>query len=136
MATQPEPDERSEKDAATHAYEGLDRVVHEKARLGILTALLNRTDGVTFVELRQLCSLTDGNLNRHLAVLQGAGFVSVEKTKGRRREHGRVRTAVSLTKHGRAEFLTYLDELERVVRDARAAARSAPDSASGGLAPA
>jgi DNA-binding MarR family transcriptional regulator len=145
MATRPDPDTpRREQAPAAHAYDGLDRVLHEKARLGILTALLTRTDGVSFVELRRLCSLTDGNLNRHLAVLQDAGFVGVQKSKPRspeRRRGGagegaRVRTAVSLTPRGRRAFLAYLDELERVVRDARAAVRTEPDSPSSGWAPA
>ena len=120
---------------AVHAYEGLNRILHEKARLGLLTALLTRGDGASFVELKQLCSLTDGNLNRHLAVLQDAGFVAVQKTKadpvagesgGKAKR--RVQTNVRLTTLGRQTFLAYLDELERVIRDARTAARPATDS--------
>ena len=42
-----------------YAYEGLDRIMHEKARLGILTTLLARPEGALFRELKQLCSLTD-----------------------------------------------------------------------------
>ena len=55
-----------------YAYQGLDRVLHEKARLGILTALVARKQGATFVELKRLCALTDGNLARHLQTLQDA----------------------------------------------------------------
>jgi len=54
------------------AYDGLDRVLHEKARLGILTSLVAHPDGLKFGELRGLCSLTDGNLSRHLDVLRDA----------------------------------------------------------------
>jgi DNA-binding MarR family transcriptional regulator len=67
------------------AYEGLERVIHEKARLGILTSLLAHPAGLAFTELRDLCSLTDGNLNRHLKVLVEAGLVVIEKlTHGNR----------------------------------------------------
>lgn len=96
------------------AYEGLDRVLHEKARLGLLVSLTTQRDGLTFGELKQLCSLTDGNLNRHLEVLAEEGLVSVSKSfKGRRPE-----TRVRMTDTGRQRFLAYLAELERVVRDA------------------
>jgi len=54
------------------AYDGLDRVLHEKARLGILTSLVAHPEGLKFGELRGLCSLTDGNLSRHLDVLRDA----------------------------------------------------------------
>ena len=52
------------------AYEGLDRVIHERARLSVLTSLITHPKGLTFGELKQLCALTDGNLNRHLRVLE------------------------------------------------------------------
>ncbi|MFO1053313.1 MAG: transcriptional regulator [Planctomycetota bacterium] len=102
---------------APHDYVGLDRVLHEKARLGILIALLNRKDGIAFPELRTLCELTDGNLSRHLTVLQEAGIVDVEKSN----EGPRPKTTVRLSKTGRKQFLAYLEELERVLRDARGA---------------
>ena len=50
------------------AYEGLERVLHEKARLGIMTSLVTRPEGLLFSELKHLCALTDGNLSRHLEV--------------------------------------------------------------------
>ena len=52
------------------AYEGLDRVLHEKARLGIMTSLVGRPEGLIFADLKRLCALTDGNLSRHLDVLR------------------------------------------------------------------
>jgi DNA-binding MarR family transcriptional regulator len=110
---------------AAHDYAGLDRVMHEKARLSILIALLPRADGALFPELRQLCALTDGNLNRHLAVLHEAGLTEVWKQNAGPRS----KTRIQLTSRGRREFLAYLEELERVIRDAR----EAPDA---GLAPA
>src|SRR5947209_20419189 len=61
------------------AYEGLDRVIHEKARLSIVTSLATHPKGLPFNDLKGLCSLTDGNLSRHLQVLQEAGLVEVLK---------------------------------------------------------
>jgi len=109
------------------AYEGLDRVLHEKARLGIMTSLVTRAEGAVFNELKRLCALTDGNLSRHLDVLQEAGLV--EAWRGS--EGGRPQTLYRLTPEGRARFVSYLEELEQVVRDAlpKAARRAdrAPD---------
>ncbi len=112
------------------AYEGLDRVLHEKARLGILVSLSARPDGLVFGELKQLCALTDGNLNRHLNALTEAGLVVVEKSFAGKRPQ----TRVTLTGEGRRRFLDYLAELEKVLRDAQPAADAAPGEA--GLAPA
>ena len=61
------------------AYEGLDRVLHEKARLGIMTSLVTKPDGLLFGELKRLCALTDGNLSRHLDVLHQAALVEIWK---------------------------------------------------------
>ena len=61
------------------AYEGLDRVLHEKARLGIMTSLVTKPEGLLFGELKRLCALTDGNLSRHLDVLHEAGLVEIWK---------------------------------------------------------
>lgn len=59
------------------AYAGLDRVFHEKGRLGIVSSLAAQADGLTFSELEGLCALTDGNLSRHLQVLEEAGYVEI-----------------------------------------------------------
>lgn len=99
------------------AYEGLDRILHEKARLGILTSLSTRPEGLLFGDLRRLCALTDGNLNRHLEVLQEAGLVEIWK----RFEGKRPQTLVRLSREGRRRFLEYLGELEKVLKDAKKA---------------
>ncbi len=124
----------SERDAGQFAYEGLDRVIHERARLGVLTSLVAHPRGLAFAELRRLCQLTDGNLNRHLSVLQEAGLVEVSKTL----EPGRPQTLCRITDEGRARYLDYLAVLEQVVRDAAAAMRASDPFAPpfGGLAPA
>jgi DNA-binding MarR family transcriptional regulator len=96
------------------AYEGLDRVLHEKARLGIMTSLVTKPDGLLFGELKRLCALTDGNLSRHLDVLHQAGLVEIWKGF----ENRRPQTLCRLSPEGRQRFLAYLEELEQVVRDA------------------
>src|SRR6201990_2846635 len=109
---------KSTTSSAPFAYEGLARVIHEKARLGLLTPLMAHPRGLAFADLKQLCGLTDGNLSRHLQVLQEAGLVEV--TKGY--EGNRPPTSCRLTKAGRRRFLDYLAVLERLVRDAAKAA--------------
>jgi DNA-binding MarR family transcriptional regulator len=97
-----------------YAYDGLDRVIHEKARLGILTSLLTHPDGLLFGDLKGLCALTDGNLSRHLQILQDAGLVEVWKGfKGKRPQ-----TLCRITAAGRARFREYLTVLEHVIADA------------------
>ena len=96
------------------AYEGLERALHEKARLGIMTSLVMRPEGLLFSDLKRLCSLTDGNLSRHLDVLKEAGLVEVWKGFDNRRPQ----TLVRLSPDGRHRFLSYLEELEHVIRDA------------------
>ena len=59
------------KNSGRFAYDGLDRVIHEKARLSVLTSLVAHPKGLVFGDLKQLCALTDGNLSRHLQVLRG-----------------------------------------------------------------
>lgn len=105
-----------------YSYEGLDRVIHERARLSVLTSLVTRPEGLVFADLKQLCGLTDGNLSRHLQVLQEAGLVEVSKGYAQNRPQ----TVCRLTPGGRRRFLDYLAVLEQVVRDAATAADEAP----------
>jgi DNA-binding transcriptional ArsR family regulator len=119
--------ENDAEGAGRFAYEGLDRVLHEKARLGILTALVTHPGGLSFSELARLCDLTDGNLSRHLDVLAEAGLVKI--TKGF--EGRRPLTTCALTATGRKRFREYLAQLEQILRDAAAqegAAGTAPKS--------
>ena len=112
----------AEDQTGRFAYDGLDRVLHEKARLGIMTSLVTKPEGLLFGELKRLCSLTDGNLSRHLDVLHEAGLVEIWKGF----ENRRPQTLCRLSPDGRQRFLAYLEELEQVVRDAmpKAAKRS------------
>jgi DNA-binding MarR family transcriptional regulator len=113
------------------AYDGLERVIHEKARLGIVTSLATHPEGLLFSDLKELCSLTDGNLSRHLQMLHEAGLVEVWKGY-----HGnRPQTLVRMTPDGRQRFVEYVAVLESVVTDAlkapRTAAATNPDGTKG-----
>ena len=101
-------------ESGRYSYEGLDRVIHEKARLGILTSLVAHVDGLLFPELKVLCNLTDGNLNRHLLVLREAELIETWK----RGEGKNSQTLVRITPAGRRQYIAYLHVLESVVSDA------------------
>jgi DNA-binding MarR family transcriptional regulator len=121
-------------DAGRFAYEGLDRVLHERARLGILASLAAHSGGLLFNDLKQLCALTDGNLSRHLAVLSEAGLVEVWKGA----TGPRPQTLYRLTLDGRRRFAEYISVLEKVVADAQADQQPAagPARLSSGWSPA
>jgi len=111
--------------SAPFAYDGLDRTIHEKARLGILTSLISRPEGLSFNDLLRLCALTQGNLSRHLQVLEEAGLVEITKSFQLNRPH----TQVRLTRSGRQRFLDYLQVLEQIVKDAAEAPEATPKPA-------
>ena len=104
------------------AYDGLERVIHEKARLGIVTSLATHPNGLLFNDLKDLCSLTDGNLSRHLQILHEAGMVQVWKGY----QGVRPQTLIRLTTEGRKRFVEYVTVLESVVTDALKAAAPPP----------
>ena len=105
---------KADSNEGRFAYEGLDRVIHERARLSVLTSLATNPKGLTFGDLKQLCALTDGNLNRHLRVLERAKLVGTVKEQ----EGNRPQTICFITALGRKRFMEYLTTLEQVVRDA------------------
>lgn len=93
---------------------GIDALIHERVRLGIMSAL-SATPSLPFRELRDVLQLTDGNLSVHARKLEDAGYLLCEKSFD-----GRVpRTTFSITAAGRAAFLGYLDQMESVIRRAR-----------------
>ena len=104
------------------AYEGLDRVIHERARLGILTSLMTHPKGLAFGDLKQLCALTDGNLSRHLSVLEKGKMVEILKGH----EHNRPLTVCRITAPGRKRYVEYLSALEQVIRDAAKETKEEP----------
>jgi len=101
------------------AYDGLDRVIHERARLSVLTSLVTHARGLLFGDLKQLCALTDGNLNRHLQVLEDAKLVSIVKSV----QNNRPQTFCRITALGRKRYVEYLTVLEQVLNDATAAVK-------------
>ncbi len=117
--------------AGRFSYEGLDRVIHERARLSILTSLIANKHGLLFADLKRLCALSDGNLSRHLQVLQEAKLIAVSKGF----EKNRPQTACRITALGRARYLEYLEVLEQVVRDAAAGLNEQPRGVAERLAP-
>ena len=107
-------DTKGDDPAGRFAYEGLERIFHEKARLGIMTSLVTHPEGLVFNDLKDLCALTDGNLSRHLQALHEAGYVEVWKGF----HMNRSQTLCRLTPTGRRRFLDYITVLESVVSDA------------------
>lgn len=88
----------------------LDRVIHEKARLAIVSTL-SATSSLSYTDLRNLLGMTDGNLTSHLRILQEAGLVSLSKSSG----EARPQTQCILTDAGRSAFTGYLGQLEQIV---------------------
>jgi DNA-binding MarR family transcriptional regulator len=96
---------------ALRASAGLDRVIHERVRLGILSALAVN-DSLTFNELKELLGTTDGNLSVHARKLEEADYVECRKGF-----EGRVpRTEFSLTRQGRRALERYLEHMEALIR--------------------
>ncbi|HEX3720977.1 MAG TPA: transcriptional regulator [Verrucomicrobiae bacterium] len=92
----------------------IDRVIHEKGRLPIMS-LLAATPELSFTELRDTLKMTDGNLSLHIKTLQEAGFISVTKSY----QNQRPLTTCALTPAGRRAFANYIDLLEQIVRQAK-----------------
>jgi len=92
----------------------LDRVIHEKGRMAIMS-LLMATPQLSFREMRDLLSMTDGNLTTHMKTLQEAGYVSVTKEF----QGGRPLTTYALTAAGKKAFTNYINLLEQIVQQAR-----------------
>ena len=94
----------------THPSTRIDDVVHQRVRLGIL-ALLEPAEDIDFQVLRDSLELTDGNLSRHLQVLEDAGYLRIDKTY----EGKRPRTRVSITKDGRRALDAEVKALRELV---------------------
>lgn len=92
----------------------LDRVIHEKGRLAMMS-LLAASPELSFTELRDTLSMTDGNLTTHIRTLQEAGYVAVTKSF----QNNRPLTTCSLTAKGREAFAAYIDLLEQIVRQTK-----------------
>lgn len=92
----------------------LDRVIHEKGRLGIMS-MLAATPELAFTELRDALGMTDGNLTTHIRTLQEAGYVAVAKSY----QNNRPLTTCSLTAAGRKSFADYISLLEQIVQQSK-----------------
>ena len=92
-------------------FSKLDRVIHEKGRLGIVTLLASRGESWTFQDLKAGLQMSDGNLSTHLRTLEKTGYVDSRKVGGR----GRPQTHYQLTRAGRKTFESYLSVLEEIV---------------------
>ena len=89
----------------------LDRVIHEKGRLAIMS-MLAASPELSFTELRDALAMTDGNLTTHIRALQQEGFPAVAKSY----QNNRPLTTCSLTTAGRKAFGEYIDLLEQIVK--------------------
>ena len=103
------------------AIEKLDRVIHEKGRLAIMT-LLAATESLGFKELKEQLRMTDGNLCVHMRTLEESGYISVRKSFVNRKP----RTEYSLTPSGRQAFREYIETLEEIVKQSLPAEQRQP----------
>ncbi len=103
--------------ALPNPHEALEKLFHEPNRLAILSALCAAPGGLTFGDLKAACNLTDGNLSRHLAALEEADVIRVQKEF----VGVKPRTTVFLTDAGLDRFNDYLAALEDVLEQARRA---------------
>jgi len=93
----------------------LDRLIHEKGRLAIMS-LLAASPELSFTEMRDALGMTDGNLTTHIRTLQEAGYVSVAKTY----QNNRPLTTCMLTSKGRKSFADYINLLEQIIQQSKA----------------
>ena len=92
----------------------LDRVIHEKGRLAIMS-MLAASPALSFTEMRDALNMTDGNLTTHIRTLQETGYVSVTKSF----QHNRPLTTCSLTTSGKKAFTGYINLLAEIVQQTR-----------------
>ena len=92
----------------------LDRVIHEKGRLAIMS-MLAASPELSFTELRDALAMTDGNLTSHMRTLQESGYVALSKSY----QDNRPLTTCSLTAAGKKAFTAYINLLEQIVQQTR-----------------
>ena len=92
----------------------LDRVIHEKGRLGIMS-LLAATPQLSFTEIRDTLNMTDGNITAHVRTLQEAGYIAVTKAF----QGGRPLTTYAVTPAGRKAFTAYINLLEQIIQQTK-----------------
>ena len=92
----------------------LDRVIHEKGRLAIMS-MLAASPELSFTEMRDALSMTDGNLTTHIRTLQESGYVSITKSF----RNNRPLTTCSLTPSGKKAFTNYINLLEEIIQQTK-----------------
>ena len=97
-----------------HPFLQLDRVIHEKGRLAIMS-MLAASPELSFTDLRNALNMTDGNLTTHIRTLQEAGYVSVTKSF----QKNRPLTTCSLTGAGKKAFTNYINLLDSIIQQTR-----------------
>lgn len=102
------------KATGQNPYDALEKIFHEPNRLAIMSHLCAADGGLSFADLRDACNLTDGNLNRHLKVLEEAGAVRIIK----KFVDSKPRTTIALSKTGLDRFSEYLAALSEVLQHA------------------
>jgi DNA-binding transcriptional ArsR family regulator len=102
-------------ESENNPYEALERIFHEPNRLAIMSALCATREGLAFNDLKEACNLTDGNLNRHLKVLEEAGAIRIQKTF----VNAKPRTTIILSAKGLERFNQYLEALSAVLKKAQ-----------------
>lgn len=95
-------------------YENLERIFHEPKRLALIAAVAESESGLSFSEIKEVCGMTDGNLNRHLKLLEEEKIVIAKKSLA----GNRARTMVRLSAAGRRKFVKYLESLEAALKQA------------------
>jgi DNA-binding MarR family transcriptional regulator len=105
---------KSGGDAPTRSPLALDRLIHERLRLGIISALAVN-ERLTFSDLKRLLQTTDGNLSVHASKLEDARYIACDKSF-----EGRPRTEYRLTAAGRRALEKYLGHMEAIIKAARA----------------
>jgi len=98
----------------TEPFLQLDRVIHEKGRLAIMS-MLAASPELSFTEMRDTLGMTDGNLTTHISTLQETGYVSVTKSF----QNNRPLTTCSLTPAGKTAFTNYINLLEKIIQQNR-----------------
>ena len=93
------------------AFLQLDRVIHEKGRLAIMS-MLAATPELSFTEMRDALAMTDGNLTTHIRTLQEAGYVAVAKSY----HNNRPLTTCTLTPGGKKAFTSYINLREKIIQ--------------------
>ena len=96
------------------AFLQLDRVIHEKGRLAIMS-MLAASPELSFTEMRDTLKMTDGNLTTHIRTLQEAGYVSITKSF----QNNRPLTTCSLTASGKKAFTSYINLLEQIIQQSK-----------------